>query len=215
MDQLELLKQKWQSQEQDLPVLSYKDIYSMLLKKSSSIVKWIFIISIAELLLWAALSLFVPESSKRFMADMGIDDLMLVFTILNYVVVAVFLFLFYRNYTAIKTTDTIKNLMANILRTRKTVRYFVIYNVGSMILGLLCINVYFFLNQDKLQQALIHDYPNYEKIPMEQITSVYFIAQLIVGVIMVLLLLLFYRVIYGILLKRLKRNYRELKKIEV
>jgi hypothetical protein len=43
MDQLELLKKQWQSREQELPKLTYNDIYSMLLKKSSSIVKWIFL----------------------------------------------------------------------------------------------------------------------------------------------------------------------------
>ena len=52
MDDLDLLKQKWQSVEQELPKLSYTDIHQMLLKKSSSIVKWIFLISIAELLFW-------------------------------------------------------------------------------------------------------------------------------------------------------------------
>jgi len=215
MDELELLKQRWQTTEQELPKLSYNDIYKMLLKKSSSIVKWIFIISIAELCLWMALSFFVPESSKRFMADMGVKDIMMVFSILNYVVVAVFLYLFYKNYTAIKTTDTVKVLMANILRTRKTVKYFVIYNVGSMALGLLCVNLYFFMNKEQLHRALVQDYNMDNNIPIEQLTSVYFIAQLIVGVAMIVLLLIFYRIIYGILLKRLKRNYRELKKIEV
>ena len=33
MDDLDLLKQKWQSVEQELPKLSYGDIHQMLLKK--------------------------------------------------------------------------------------------------------------------------------------------------------------------------------------
>jgi hypothetical protein len=44
MDQLDKLKKEWQNREQELPKLSYNSIYNMLLKKSSSIVKWIFII---------------------------------------------------------------------------------------------------------------------------------------------------------------------------
>ena len=64
MDHLDLLKQKWQSVEQELPQLSYGDIHQMLLKKSSSIVKWIFLISVGELLFWTILTFFVPESSK-------------------------------------------------------------------------------------------------------------------------------------------------------
>ena len=36
MDELELLKKDWQRGEDQYPKLSYSDIYSMLLKKSSS-----------------------------------------------------------------------------------------------------------------------------------------------------------------------------------
>lgn len=48
MDELELLKKDWQKRERMHPKLSYDEIYSMLWKKSSSIVKWIFIISVIE-----------------------------------------------------------------------------------------------------------------------------------------------------------------------
>jgi len=48
MDELELLKKDWQKNDKEYPKLSYNDIYKMILKKSSSIVKWIFIISLLE-----------------------------------------------------------------------------------------------------------------------------------------------------------------------
>ena len=44
MDELELLKKDWQKENMTFPKLSYNDIYKMIIKKSSSIVKWIFII---------------------------------------------------------------------------------------------------------------------------------------------------------------------------
>ena len=50
MDKLDKLKENWQSEEHELPKVSFDKIYKMLLKKSSSIVKWIFVISIVELL---------------------------------------------------------------------------------------------------------------------------------------------------------------------
>ena len=56
MDELELLKKDWQKKEGLMPKLSYDEIYSMLWKKSSSIVKWIFIISIIEFVFWLAIS---------------------------------------------------------------------------------------------------------------------------------------------------------------
>ena len=51
MDDLDLLKEDWKKQEKSLPHLSYNEIYKMIWKKSSSIVKWIFVISILEFLL--------------------------------------------------------------------------------------------------------------------------------------------------------------------
>ena len=39
MDELELLKKDWQKQGEQLPKLSYEEIYKMIWKKSSSLVK--------------------------------------------------------------------------------------------------------------------------------------------------------------------------------
>ncbi|RDK87128.1 hypothetical protein [Marinirhabdus gelatinilytica] len=215
MDVLDTLKKDWQKQEDTLPKLTYKEIYSMLLKKSSSIVKWIFIISIAELLLWIFISFLVPDSSKEFNEQMGLKNVFWAITILNYAVFAVFMYLFYKNYKNISVTSNVKELMKNILKTRKTVRWFVYYNIAGTALTLLGANLYFYFNQDKLQRLLADAHYGYNNISPEQATTVFFTAQLIVGVVFIGLLMLFYYLIYGLLLKRLKRNYRELKKIEV
>jgi hypothetical protein len=215
MDELELLKSKWLEREQELPTLSYKDIYKMLLKKSSSIVKWIFVISIAEILFWVALGFLSPESNKELFTDIGLQTTLNVIYIIHYVVIATFLVLFYLNYKNIKITDTVKTLMHNIIKTRKTVKYFVIYNVAGTALALLYINLYFFTKKDQLYTLLIKSNEAYGSIPQESFTSVFFIAQFIVGVLLIGFILVFYRVIYGILLKRLKNNYNELEKIEM
>lgn len=214
MDELEVLKKQWQSREQEFPQLSYDDIYSMILKKSSSIVKWIFFISIGEIILWTLLSFFAPESSKEFTREMGIRDFMLVTTIIGHAIVIVFIVLFYKNYRSIKVTNTVKELMENILRTRKTVRYFVYYNIGMTVLMLIGLNVFLYFNQEELLTLLNHT-EGYEQLPAEQILTVFFVLQFVFGLLLIGLLLLFYRIIYGILLRRLKKNYRELKKIEV
>ena len=150
MDVLDTLKKEWQSREQKFPKLSYDDIYSMLLKKSSSMVKWIFIISIAELIFWIAISFLVPDSSKDFNEQMGLKTVFTVISVVNYAIFAFFLFLFYKNYRSIKVTSTVKQLMESILKTRKTVRYFVYYNVIATAAVFVGINVYYFLNKEKL-----------------------------------------------------------------
>ena len=177
-------------------------------------VKWIFFISIGEIILWTILSLMVPESSKEFTNEMGLKTFMLITTIINYIVVITFVVLFYRNYRAIKVTGTVKQLMESILRTRKTVRYFVYYNIGLAIISWLGLNLFFYLNKDALVN-LLSGTDGYSSLPADQVLNVFFLAQLIFGVLLIGFLLLFYRIIYGILLRRLKRNYKELKKIEV
>lgn len=214
MDHLEALKKEWQSREQDFPKLSYKDIYPMLLKKSSSIVKWIVIISICEILFWILLSFLIPESSNEFYDEIGLQSTFKWINALNYVVVAFFIYLFWKNWKKIKVTNTVKSLMENILRTRKTVRYFVYYNIGMAAALLVGINVYYYFNQEKLAD-LLQDQNIYGAIPAETVVNKFFLFNFIAGVIAIGFLMLFYFLLYGLLLRRLKRNYKELKKIEI
>ncbi|MAT89239.1 MAG: hypothetical protein CMC35_00990 [Flavobacteriaceae bacterium] len=215
MDELEVLKDQWQRREQDFPKFSAKDIYPMLLKKSSSMVKWIFYISVAELVLWTALSFLVPESTKEVNEEMGLKTTLLIFSIVMYVVTLVFIYLFYKNYRSIQVTDTIKELMKSILKTRKTVRYFVYYQIGAAILLLIFTNLVYYTKRELLYEVFAKYNGGYAAIPAESFTTVFFTAQLVVGALMIIFLIIFYRLVYGILLRRLKRNYKELKKIEV
>ena len=65
MDELELLKKDWQKEDSKYPKLSYDEIYRMILSKSSSIVKWIFIISLLEFAFWTLISFGLKDSERR------------------------------------------------------------------------------------------------------------------------------------------------------
>jgi len=52
-----------------------------------------------------------------------------------------------------------------------------------------------------------------QDIPKEGFANIFIISQIIVGLIVIGLLILFYWLVYGFLLKKLKGNYKELKKI--
>jgi len=210
MDELELLRKEWQTREQVFPKFTSKEIYPMLLKKSSSMVKWIFYISIAEMILWTILYFLVPESSKHFQDGMGLDPVFFWINIVNYVIVFTFIYLFYSNHRKIQSTSSIKELMSNILKTRRTVHYFVYYNIGMAALLLMFVNLYYYYNQDKLA-AILRSEEFYATVPPE----VFIKLNVIAGLILVGFLILFYWLVYGLLLKRLKRNYKELKRIEV
>lgn len=212
MDGLELLKKRWKEDEQKDSKLSFQQIYDMLFKKSTSIVKWIFVISIVELLFWLGLSFLTPQSAYELLAKMNILDFLIYLDVVHYIIFIVFIYLFYKNYSSIRVTDTTKELTKNILKTRKTVRYFVIYNVAKFALSLIFINILYITKSDVLADFVSKEYGT----AMGNGFLGYFIAvQIIFGLITIGLLILFYRIVYGILLKRLKHNYDELKRIEV
>jgi len=210
MDKLDKLKENWQSEEHELPKVSFDKIYKMLLKNSSSIVKWIFVISVIELLFWISLYFILPEDNMNMMKELGLERVMFYCEIFHFFIFGIFIILFYKNYKSIQVTDSTNVLMQNILKTRKTVRYFVYYNVGMTIAFSIAIDTYLYNNSDKLYELM--EFAK-QGIPKEGFASIFIISQIIVGFIIIALLILFYWLVYGILLKKLKGNYRELKKI--
>ena len=116
MDELELLKKDWQKEGNSYPKLTYNEIYRMILKKSSSIVKWIFIISIIEFVLWTVISYALKDAdyNQRF-KEYNAESIMIPFLAIGYIIIAYFLYRFFMNYRTISVTDNAKVLMENIL----------------------------------------------------------------------------------------------------
>ena len=213
MDELDLLKKDWKKGNEKFPKLSYNEIYKMILKKSSSIVKWIFIISLLEFAFWLCISFLLKGTSfSGKMEELDMDHILIPITIISYGIIIYFFYLFYKNYKNISATDNSKTLMENILKTRKTVKYYVIFNLVSLVIGTIA-GASYVLNNDanigeKLQQASANG--EMFKFYAGIIISAVLILAVAIGI-----LLLFYWLIYGILLKRLNKNYKELKKLEI
>src|SRR5699024_10343914 len=184
MDQLEKLKKQWRRQDENIPQLSFDEIYKMLLKKSSSIVKWIFIISIGEILFWTSLVFIAPKNGYEFIEKVGLQTFFLISNILYYTVFATFIFLFFKNYKRISTTDSIKELMNNIIRTRKTVRYFIIYNISFVAILLIITNISYYLNFDVLLEMSFTEIPN-DEISRTGFLVGFFVIQFIFGLILI------------------------------
>jgi hypothetical protein len=204
--ELDLLKKDWKKSENSFELVSESAIYRMIHKKSSSIVKWILIISILEVLLWTGISVFYnsDESLKKIKSE----NLIYYFkylTELNYVVVAIFIYMFYRNYRAISTITSTKQLMGDIMKTRKTVQYYVWYNLGIIAISMILVFVMVFTADPKLHQL--------SSKSNGLLLLIVFCTICILGV--VGLFWLFYRLIYGILLQKLYKNYNELKNIDL
>ena len=115
MDELEILKKDWQKDDANYPKLTFEEIYKMLLKKSSSIVKWIFIISILEFIFWALISYVLKDAdyNKKFQ-EYQAENIMFSIMVFGYLIIIYFLVRFFMNYRTISVTDNAKILMENI-----------------------------------------------------------------------------------------------------
>ena len=213
LDELELLKKDWQMREADLPKLSYEQIYPMTKKKSSSIVKWIFYISIIEFVFWAAINIIFsgPETMQE-LKDMHIYKVVMALNVINYAIILYFIYKFYTNYRKISFTDSSKNLMRTILKVKRTVTQYVWFNL-IIFTTYLIINMYGALiygaEGQKIVEAASQDGDSFTFWAMVIGISIVFIATIL------FLIWLFYKLLYGILLKRLRKNYNDLKRLEV
>jgi uncharacterized membrane protein YhdT len=211
MDELEILKKDWQK-NQKFPKLSKKEIYALLHKKSSSIVKWIFILSLIEFGFWTVLALFMKdtEAQQRF-DSYEMDHIMIPFMVIGYLILGYFFVTFYKNYKKISSTDSVKLLMKNILNTRKTVKQYVLFNLVFIYISLV-IGVWIEMDKNPDFQLITSKFTE-----TNEYLVMYGIVALLTLLMMVALtgiLLGFYYLVYGILLKRLKKNYKVLKEIE-
>ncbi|MDT8415035.1 MAG: hypothetical protein RQ735_06615 [Flavobacteriaceae bacterium] len=211
MNPLEMLKKDWKTKNYGQDYLNSTQLGMLLHKRSSNIVKWLFIIGIAEFAFWNLLRFLMPEDYWNVYESLHIQNAILAFDIINTLVLIFFLWMFYKNYRAISVFDNSLMLMKKILKTRRTIKIYVIYNLSVIALGVIAVNIFLYFDQTVLISYLEK---NSGKInDPEKFIKIYFIAQLVIGVLMLLLLGLFYRLIYGILLKKLNQNYRELKKL--
>ena len=202
MDELDRLKDAWKSQDYSKHKVSSKDIFKMLHAKSSSYVKWIFYISIIEFLVINCINLFTDmDKYLDIYKEMGIYNIITVSTVISYVVVLGFIYLFYRNYKSISADSNAKTLMRNILKTRKTVKFYIYFNIGFMILIMFILFYFIFSSPENI--ALYKVTNNFE----QGLTDNQLLATIVVMMLIVVgIFLLLYRLIYGILLRRLKKN---------
>ncbi|WP_434967933.1 hypothetical protein [Robiginitalea aurantiaca] len=213
MDELDLLKKDWQKKEVNLPRLSYDEIYNMIWKKSSSVVRWIFYISIIEFLLPHLLYLlpsFRDEMNYDFARQLGINNWIIALTIVQYVVAIYFIFQFYKRYREISVLDDAKKLMKQIFRTRQTVKHYVIFCLGMVLLifGVFIIGMAL---DENLAATLNLTTENVDPVQLKWILIG---VMTLAGILFTAVLAGIYFLLYGLLTRKLYRNYKELKRME-
>ena len=122
-----------------------------------------------------------------------------------------FIFKFYQNYRKISATDSAKELMKKILKTRKTVMRYVWFNLAIFAITMVVVFI----------EVVVFNPPKEFTDYISQADSSMTIWVVLCLIFLVVILVFgaflwgFYKVLYGILLKRLNTNYKELKKLEI
>ena len=200
MENLDSLKDLWKNQGESKIRYSQDDIHQMVQQKSSSIVKWILIISLLEFILPNLIFLFTDfESTRIFYQEYGLSNTMIIYSAVHIVVIIAFIYVFYKNYRNISAESTVKILLGNIIKTRRTVKYYIYYNLTIM--GIIGLHMFYSVyNSLSFQQNL------------DAGTSMLMIWVISIVLLCLALLIfwLFYKILYGFFLRKLKRNYAAL-----
>ena len=199
MDELELLKKDWKKTDAQFKQVSEQEIYNMLHKSSSSSVKWILIVSILEFIILNGLSLITNDELSNKFARLHPN--LTIFEKVNYAIIIGFIFIFYKNYKSISVLNSSKTLLKQILKTRKIVNIYIIWNIviGSYFGVISAIDGFKEMGNNSISQ-----------IDNSKLVIIILFTMLLV----IPFLWFFYRLLYGKLLNRLKKNLNDLKKIE-
>ena len=205
MDDLDLLKKNWQKQD-SFNQVSEQDIYEMLQKKSSSIVKWLFFMSVLEFLFCTIMNVFTD--GDNILGNKKYDFYFELLEYFSFLITLIFVYLLWNNYKKISSISNTKKLMSDILNTKKIVNYYVIYNLVTIVFVLIIGFAFLAIkNTDNpILAAKITENPSLVWV----LTAIF----IVVAIIILAVIWLFYKLLYGILLKKLYSNYEELKKID-
>jgi len=215
---LDDLKKTWQ-QEPVQPKYNTSEIELMLNKSSRNYVKYILWISILEFLLIFGANLYYTYLGEetadltKVLGKLGIDnseefkqtltDIYFVLKVVSLSMTAIFIYCFYQNYRKINVESNLKKLILQIIRFKKTVQLFILANIVLLIIFSLILGIYIFSVFSQ------------QNIELTNSTMFGFFTGLLVTVgISVVLIWLYYRVVYGFILRRLGKNLDQLRKIE-
>ena len=215
---LDSFKKTWQEQ----PVQNkydHDEILQMLNKKSRNYVKYIFWISVVEFVLFTAFGLFYilqNKESNTFLSSLqklGVkqnaqlqsifDNIYLVIKTFTLLITGYFVVKFYQNYRKIKIEEDLKEFISRIIKFKKTVNAFILINILIVVVftsALTIFGIYAIQNQNTA---------------LADSSIVAFIVSFIISTVLcVVLIWAYYRLVYGILIKRLDKNLAQLKEID-
>ncbi|MDR6923405.1 MULTISPECIES: beta-carotene 15,15'-monooxygenase [Chryseobacterium] len=215
---LDSFKKTWQEQPVQ-PKYDSTEILQMLNRKSRNYVKYIFWISVVEFLFFSVLGVFYffqgdeSDSFRKILEKLGaqespelennFDFAYLAIKIIGLMITAYFVFKFYQNYRKIKIEENLKGLITRIIKFKNTVNAFILISIVLLIAFTLVFSAFIFyiLNSQNIQ-------------PSNSNLAIVIIGTIVSMILCILLIWLYYRLVYGIIIRKLDKNLKQLKEID-
>ena len=205
MKELEDLKNKWAKQDFSQSY-SKEEIKSFLQKKSTHSIRWIFYLSIAEFLLYLSFPLLVPNylDSFDYYKSLNLYEFSIITTFLGYVLLLYFMWRFFQNYKNISVANSVKNHLSAILKTRRAVNQYFYFNIAILIVFTIVV----LIAALRLDENII---------ALQEESNSFLMMIFMIGILIAIILGLFgvlYYFVYGRFLRPLKKNEKELLRME-
>lgn len=211
---IDSLKQQWQTQKISNPY-SHSEILNLLNKKSRNYVKYILWVSVIEFLIILGSHLLVDKHHSFFKImenlDITVTDTLvqqynaiyITMQVVSLLVTGFFIFKFYFGYKGIKIEENLKQFILKIIYFRKTVNLFIFINIVLFIIYVITL------------VGFVIGYSSFQNIEIESARALRFIVALSIGIgLCITLALIYYRIVYGILVKRLGKNLKQLQEMD-
>lgn len=215
---LDQYKKTWQEQPIEQKY-SNAEILKMLNKKSTNYIKYIVWISILEFSFFFALTiyyLFNDEDVNDYLLMleklgieknpdvlMNFEHLYFAMKVLSLLVTGFFVVKFVLNYKKIKVESNLKKFILQIVKFKNTVNIFIITNIVLLVIFTAILSYFVF----HTLQA--------QNIDLPRDTSIGLLVGLVLTTLFsVVLIWLYYRIVYGIIMKRLGTHLKQLREID-
>lgn len=204
---LDKLKAAWQEKSAEKRYSS-QEIFEMLKRKSITSVKWIFFISLFEIVLAVIFyAYFYFFNSYHLYLVEKFGDLAYVYEVLLLILFVgtfYFIYQFFVKYKKINAVSSVKSLSFDIINFRKVVNHFIYFNLVILVLSITVLVYSEFLHNPDLQNV---DFLS--SFGLGILVGVLFVTMMIVAI-----LWLYYYLVYGTFTRRLKKNLKELDRLD-
>ena len=215
---IDQFKKSWQEQPVS-DVYNTSEIEGMLNKKSTNYVKYIFWISVAEFLLFSVMGIFYffqNEEDNGFLnileklgaqktqqIESSFDIIYWILKVSSLIVTAYFVLKFYQNYRKIRIEENLKGLITRILTFKKTVNAFILISILLLVAftSIFTIFIFYSLNEQNVE-------------PKSSELTIFVVGIIVTTAFSVLLIWLYYRLVYGIIMSKLDKNLKQLREID-